>query len=74
MRTATNHKTGKPFIFCFCRSAFSFFECKNIYPFGNLLLFSVNVLFRRSPFLVNGSCNEVISLSVALFCKTVYLF
>ena len=30
--------------------------------------------FGRLPFLVNGSCNEVMPLSVALFCKTVYLF
>lgn len=30
--------------------------------------------FGGLPFLVNGSCNEVMSLSVALFCKTVYLF
>ena len=30
--------------------------------------------FGGLPFLVNGSCNEVMPLSVALFCKTVYLF
>lgn len=53
MCTATNHKTGKPFIFCY-----------------SLLTYS----FGRLPFLVNGSCNEVMPLSVALFCKTVYLF
>ena len=53
MRTATNHKTGKPFIFCYSLLTYSF---------GGL------------PFLVNGSCNEVMPLSVALFCKTVYFF